>query len=78
MKAIQIRYLPPTNTLGSRYKAFTKAGSLTIGYDYGVDDETQAKRLAYAYCSKYDWRMPLDNVGFGTLPNGDYVFTIGF
>jgi len=78
MKAIQIRYLPATNTLGARYKAFTDAGSLTIGRNYGVDGETQAKQLAYAYCRKHNWHGPLNNVGFGTLPNGDYVFTIGF
>lgn len=74
MKAIQIKYLPATNTLGARLKAFTHAGAITVGRDYEFDDRTQAIRLGLHYCHKYRW--PAGQVGFATLPNGDYVMTL--
>lgn len=73
MKAIQIRYLAPTDTKGSRFKAFTEAGSMTAPYDYALDHEHNALALAEAYCKKYAWDRP---TGFGSLPNGDYVATL--
>ena len=33
-KAIETKYLPATNTRGSRIKAFCEAGSVTIGYPH--------------------------------------------
>lgn len=74
MKSIQIKYLSETNTQGARLKAWTEAGSMTVGRDYDLEDAMQAVHLAIAYCRKHEWPQP---TGFGTLPNGDYVATLG-
>ena len=73
MKAIQIKYLSATNTKGTRLKAFTDAGTMTVGYDYSLDHQNNALALARDYCKKYEWSEP---VGIGMLPNGDYVATL--
>ena len=72
MKAIQVKYLEPTNHRGSRYKAFTgERISLTIdvvcSFDYPENMALVAKMLA----QKLEWKGEF--VG-GTLPNGDMVF----
>jgi len=74
MKAIQIRYLCPTNTKGARLKAFTDAGTITVSREYGNEPADQARELAQSYADKYNWGKVC---GFGTIPNGDYVATIG-
>ena len=74
MKAIQIRYYGPTDTKGPRFKAWTKAGQITAGYDYDFEHEGNALQLAKSYCEKYNWPAP---VGIGSIPNGDYVVTLG-
>ena len=73
MKAIQIKYLSATNTKGSRWKAWTEAGSMTVGYNYALDSQGNALELATAYCEKYGWSKPK---GIGSIPNGDYVVTL--
>lgn len=75
MKAIQIKYLSPTNTKGSRLKAFTDAGSITEALDYSYSIEQQAEKLAARYIKKKNWQSKI--TGFGCLPNGDFVATIG-
>jgi hypothetical protein len=75
MKAIQIRYYGPTNTKGSRFKAWTEAGSMTVPYDYALGADGTVRKLAEDYCQKMEWLgMKLN---FGTLPNGDHVATLG-
>lgn len=74
MKAIQIKYLGPTNTLGSRLKAFTEAGSITEPRDYALGPSEQARKLADKYIQKMGWESKV--TGFGSLPNQDYVATI--
>ncbi len=74
MKAIQIRYLNPTNHRGSRFKAFTDAGSLIEPMDYSLHPAEQARQLADKYIYKKYWHCKV--TGFGMLPNGDYVATI--
>tara|TARA_R110000787_G_scaffold284410_1_gene398069 strand:- start:170 stop:403 length:234 start_codon:yes stop_codon:yes gene_type:complete len=73
MKAIQIRYYGPTSTKGSRFRAWTEAGSMTVGYDYDFEFEGNALELAKAYCAKHNWSAP---AGIGSLPNGDFVVTL--
>lgn len=72
MQAIQIHYLGPTNTKGSRLKATAQAGSVTIPYPYEVNNEAAYRKAAEALCDKLKWAGKL---GGGQLPNGDYVFT---
>lgn len=74
MKAIQIKYLGPTNTKGARLVAFTEAGRLTESRTYDDNADVQAKKLATHYIRKMGWNTKI--TGFGTLPNGDYVATI--
>ena len=75
MKAIQVKYLPPTNTRGTRWKAFADGGaSVTIARDYGLDGADDARRAADALRGKMGWSAI---TGAGVLPNGDYVFTMG-
>lgn len=75
MKAIQIKYLAATNTLGVRLKATTDAGSIIEGRDYALTAEQQAFTLAERYIKEKGWNNI--TAGFGTLPNGDYVYTMG-
>ena len=74
MKAIQIKYLGPTNTKCARLKAFTEAGAITESRMYGLNVDQQAHALAIKYAVKFGWGKKI--VGFGCLPNGDYVATI--
>ena len=74
-KAIQIRYLSPTNTKGSRLKAFTDAKSITEPLDYEMNIEDQAFALAVNYVHRMGWNRRI--TGFGGLPNGDFVATLG-
>ena len=75
MKAIQVRYLGPTNTKGTRWKAWAWGGaSVTLSRDYALNGDQDAKRVAEALCDKMAWG-PIK--GSGQLPNGDYVFTLG-
>ena len=72
MQAIQIKYLSPTNTKGSRWKATCSSGSLTKCYDHALNGEANAVEAAELLIKKLGW----DHVGIsstGTLPNGDYV-----
>ena len=76
MKAIQVKYIGPTNTKPSRWKAFVEGGSsLTASYDYSLDAEDNARSVAIALMVKLNWTSQI--TGSGVLPNQDYVFTIG-
>jgi hypothetical protein len=77
MKAIQIKFLPATDKKGVRLKAYTEAGSLTEGRDYSVEPKDQAFSLAVSYLLKFDWEKHASIIGFGCLPGGNYVATLG-
>lgn len=68
MQAILVKYLGPTNSRPSRYKASCQAGSITISKSYGRNDAADA---ALALCTKLGWEGDLIE---GGLPNGDAVF----
>ena len=75
MKAIQVKYLPPTNTKGARWKSFAEGGaSVTLSREYALNHDEDARRVAIALTTKMEWARP---TGAGCLPNGDYVFTLG-
>lgn len=72
MQAITVKYLCPTNSRGSRWKATCAAGSITVPYDYAVSmGEDNAKLAAVELCKKLGWTW--DMLG-GQVANGDYVF----
>ena len=80
MKAIQIKYLPATDTLSGRLKAWTEAGQLVEPIDSSLDAMVQARVLAEKYIRKHGWNEGWNTIGvtgFGCLPNGDYVATLG-
>lgn len=73
-QAIQVKYLNPTDTRGSRWKATAAAGSVTVGYDHGRSGEKNAEAAMLALVKKFGWdKFPATWQG-GVLPNGDYVF----
>jgi hypothetical protein len=79
MKAIQIKYLPATNFKGSRMKAWTEGGnSITVPFQYEIsDDLARAQDVAQELINKMGWDAHSKITGMGTLPNGDWVATLG-
>ncbi len=74
MKAIQTRYLGPTNTRGSRIVAWVEGGHrVIIPYPHELSGEEVHKAAALALCQMLGWTHEL--VG-GGLPNGDYAFCL--
>lgn len=72
MKAIQVRYLGPTDCRGSRIKAWAEGvGSVTIPYPHELSGEAVYRLAAETLCKRQGW--PHAIVG-GGLPNGDYAF----
>ena len=66
MQAITTKFIPATNTRGSRIKATAAAGSITLHRDFSLSIEDNhakaAKTLAWKMNWKGDWHM-------GGLPN---------
>ena len=73
--AIQVKYIPSTNTKGSKLKAFTchdgPKGGITHSWDYMFRDGG-VEELVKFYCAEKGW--PFDEYVGGLLPNGDHVF----
>jgi hypothetical protein len=73
MQAIITKYLPATNSRGSRIKATCAAGSITISYPYELSGQAVHRKAAEALVAKLGW----DEIGGllgGCLPNNDYCF----
>jgi hypothetical protein len=76
MKAIQVKYLPHTNTKPSRWKAFAEGNlQIVLPYDHALSAEENARSAAIALITKMGWGARI--TGSGGLPNQDYVFTLG-
>lgn len=85
-QAIVTKYLPATNTRGSRIKASASAGSKTIGYDDSLNTDGAHAVAAQALAEKFGWEgtwygggMP-DGKGnvFVCVPLGDVAaFVVG-
>lgn len=75
MQAIQTRYYGPTNTRGSRIKAWAAAGSITIDYPYELSGQACHRKAAEALAAKFGWTGDFYGklVG-GQLESGDYAF----
>ena len=72
MKAIQVKYMPATNTKPSRWKAMAEGvSSVYVAYNYS-DRDGGAYHAAWLLCEKYGWQG--DTMVSGGLPNGDWVF----
>jgi hypothetical protein len=78
MQAIQVKFLPATNTRGTRVKAITAAWTKTIPYSYDLDDFGNARKAATELLNLSGWASDgIEINGSGSLPCGDYVFTVG-
>lgn len=73
-QAIQVKYLGPTDTLGSRWKATAAAGSVTVGYDHALSGEKNAEAAMLALVKKLGWNESPATWQGGVLPSGYYVF----
>ena len=73
--AIQIKYIPATNTKGSKLRAFTchdkPNGGIIHPWDYNYRDGG-IQELARFYCQQKGWDF--DDYVAGWLPNGDIVY----
>ena len=75
MKAIQIRYLSCTDTLPARLKIWAEGQKAdVVSLDGGSCIEAYAREAAATYIRERNWGYIK---GFGSLPNGDYVATLG-
>lgn len=71
MKAIQTKYVGPTNTKGSRIIATDNDGNkVTISYPYELSGEDVHRKAAQALCDKMNWKGEMIA---GWVKNG-YVF----
>lgn len=74
MIAIQTKYLGPTNSRGSRIKAWTASGfSATISFPHEFSHEVCHFQAVKALVEKYKLDWNLDNMRYGGTENG-YVF----
>ena len=73
LQALTIRYLGPTNTLGSRFKVTASAGSKTYAYDYALNVGGNVLAVAMEYAGD---KFNLPVVSIGNLANGDYCATL--
>ena len=58
MQAITTKFLCCTNYRESRIKATCEAGSLTLGYDHGLNEEENHHACAVALTVKLGWDTP--------------------
>ena len=74
MQYIETKYLPATNTKGSRIRATTSYGrdEIVIPYDYSLDIEQAHAKAAMQLAKKLDWTGDYAAGGNDT----GYVFTI--
>ncbi len=56
MKAIQVKYLSPTDTKGSRVKAFCEAGQVTLHMDYEGSYETNMEKAVLQLLGNLGWQ----------------------
>ena len=75
MQSIHVKYLPCTDTKGSRIKATCAAGSLTISYPHELSGQAVYRAAAEALAQKLGWTGPYyGDLHGGYLPDGSYCF----
>ena len=73
MLAITTKYIPATNTRGSRIKAQADKFTVTIPYPYDLNGHEVHFRAVAALIEKHKLDWDIRNMRYGTLKNG-YVF----
>ena len=76
MQAIHTKYLPATNSRGSRIKAYTASGfTVTIGYPHEFSGEACHYAAAVALVAKHKLNWDLSDMRYGDSADGKgYVF----
>lgn len=77
MQAIHTKFIPASNTRGSRVKAYTYDGrSVTISYDHALDNEQAHFKAARAFASKHMTHAPdTSKMCYGSSADGKgYTF----
>ena len=80
MKIIKTKYLPATNTKGSRIKAIVSNGGLfdnfsaTIPYNYSLSDVNLHYEAVKALVLKHNLDWDISDMGYGS-DNAGYYFT---
>ena len=74
MQAITVKYLPPTNTKGSRLKAICSRGSITVSFKYDLEDY---EREAYAASELVKKFQDEDFKEYGSVRGWGGIYTIG-
>lgn len=70
-QGIEVKYLGPTNTRGSRWKASTASGiSKVSNQDYALSPEDNATQAARALALQLGW----DGIWYGGTTSRGYVF----
>lgn len=59
MQAIVTKYLGATDSRGSRIIARADAGSVTVAWDYAIDDDANHRAAAEALCARLGWKGKL-------------------
>lgn len=72
MVAIHTKFIGPTNTRGSRYKAYTTKGNKVVTIGAPVDGRDGHTAAAIAYCRVLGWTGKL--ISGGTDEGNVYVF----
>jgi len=52
---IKTKFLPCTNTKGSRIKAIANRNTITIDYDHGLNSNENHSKVAIELCEKMNW-----------------------
>ncbi len=73
--AITTKYLGPTNHRGSRIKANSQAGSITLPRDYSLNVSDNHAKAARALAEKLGWSGEWH--GGATANDAGYTFVIG-
>ncbi len=73
MQTISTKYLPCTNTLGSRVKAATEYDSKTISWDYAKNADENHMAVVKALKDRLGWEQEM--VGGHTKTGMVFVFT---
>ena len=55
LQAIQTKYIGPTNSRGSRVKAYCQAGSITVSWLHNLNSEENHKRAVLELIKKLGW-----------------------
>lgn len=55
-QAIVTKYIPATNTKGSRVKATSWAGSVTVNYEHGLNADQNHLAAAKSLAEKFGWK----------------------